>query len=166
MEDIFNKSLEWVLLRQEEFVVETTKIGIVKNALSYMNNIQSKAQFTDAVIRGLGGNFQLALRQEFAQMVFNLANERPADPRNLLLNTFDEKTQTWATFVQDLSNEVKIDDLKNPETPPLVSTVNVQRDIAMIRPWLEQGDSFILVGPQGCGKNLIIKNLIRSMKST
>jgi hypothetical protein len=67
-------------------VVETTKIGIVKNALSYMNNIQHKGQFTEAVIKGLGGNFQLNLRQEFAQMVFNLANERPADPRNILLN--------------------------------------------------------------------------------
>lgn len=66
MEDIFNKSLEYVLQRQEYFVVETTKIGIVKNALSYMSNIQSKAQFADAVIKGLGGNFSLTLRQEFA----------------------------------------------------------------------------------------------------
>ena len=40
-------------------VVETTKIGIVKNALSYMINLQFKAQFVDAVIRGLGGNFPL-----------------------------------------------------------------------------------------------------------
>ena len=31
-------------------------------------------------------------------MVFNLANERPADPRNLLLNSFDEKTQNWISF--------------------------------------------------------------------
>ena len=66
MEDIFNKSLEYVLQRQEYFVVETTKIGIVKNALSYMNNIQSKAHFTDSVIKGLGGNFSLTLRGEFA----------------------------------------------------------------------------------------------------
>jgi hypothetical protein len=40
-------------------VVETTKIGIVKNALSYMINLQFKGQFVDAVIRGLGGNFPL-----------------------------------------------------------------------------------------------------------
>jgi hypothetical protein len=43
MEDIFYKSLEWTLHRQDMFVVETTKIGIVKNSLSYMNNIQTKA---------------------------------------------------------------------------------------------------------------------------
>ena len=69
------------------------------------------------------------------------------------------------TFLEAKS-DVKIDDLKNPDAPPIVQTVNIQRDIAMIRPWLEQGESFILVGPEGCGKNLIISNLIKSMKST
>ena len=69
-------------------------------------------------------------------------------------------------FFQDTKVDVKIDDLKNPESPPIVGTVNVQRDIAMIKPWLDQGDSFILVGPEGCGKNLIIRNLIKNMKST
>lgn len=69
------------------------------------------------------------------------------------------------TFLEQMS-EIKIDDLKNPENPPIVHTLNVQRDIAMIKPWLDQGDSFILVGPEGCGKNLIISNLIKSMKST
>ena len=66
MEDIFFKALDYTLLRHEHFVVETTKIGIVKNALSYMSNIQQKGQFTEAVIKGLGGNFSLTLRQQFA----------------------------------------------------------------------------------------------------
>jgi hypothetical protein len=57
MDDIFYKALDWALSRQELLVVETTKIGIVKNALSYMNNIQTKSQFSEAVIKGLGGNF-------------------------------------------------------------------------------------------------------------
>lgn len=69
------------------------------------------------------------------------------------------------TFLEGKS-DVKIDDLKNPDSPPIVPTVNVQRDIAMIKPWLDSGDSFILVGPEGCGKNLIISNLIKNMKST
>lgn len=72
--------------------METTKIGIVKNALSYMTNLQAKGQFTDAVIKGLGGNFSLAVRAQFAQEVFNLSGERPADQNNLLLNYFDEKS--------------------------------------------------------------------------
>ena len=70
------------------------------------------------------------------------------------------------TFLQEAKSDVKIDDLKNPEMPPIVQTVSIQRDLAMIQPWLEQGDSFILVGPEGCGKNLMIRNYIKNMKST
>ena len=35
----------------------------------------------------------------------------------------------------------------------------------MIMPWLENGDSFIVVGPEGCGKNLMIRNQIKQMQS-
>jgi hypothetical protein len=47
------------------------------------------------------------------------------DPKNLLQNYFDEKTQNWMTFVQDPKSDVKIDDLKNPESPPIVRTINI-----------------------------------------
>ena len=96
-----------------------------------------------------------------------MSGEKPVDPsKNLLQNYFDEKTQNWMTFVQDVKSDVKIDDLKNPESPPIVRTINIQRDINLIKPWLDQGDSFILVGPEGSGKNLMIRNLIKTMKST
>jgi len=36
------------------------------------------------------------------------------------------------SFLQDSKVEIKIDDLKNPEMPPIVKTQSVQRDIAMI----------------------------------
>lgn len=41
------------------------------------------------------------------------------------------------SFLHDSKAEVKIDDLKNPEMPPILRTVNMQRDIAMIKPWLD-----------------------------
>ena len=48
--DYFMPSLEWTLKRQEQFVVETTKVGIVNNALSYMVDIKSKHQFVSCMI--------------------------------------------------------------------------------------------------------------------
>ena len=113
LEDIFLKSLAWTLQRAELFVVETTKVGIVTNALSYMNNIATKGAFTFACIQGLGGNFQLDVRTQLAQYIFNLAGERPADPKNLLLNYFEPKTGSWMPFAPDASGQTKIDDLKN-----------------------------------------------------
>lgn len=45
-------------------------------------------------------------------------------------------------------------------------TSTIQRDLALVKPLLEKDESFILVGPEGCGKNLVIRSLIKQMKST
>jgi dynein heavy chain 2 len=113
LEDIFMKSLDWTLQRQEQFVVETTKVGIVNNVLSYLNDVTSKGQFTFGCIQGLGGNFTLEVRSKLAQYVMNLAGERPADPANLLLNFFDSKAGKWMPFAPEAGGQIQIDDLKN-----------------------------------------------------
>lgn len=67
MDDIFYKTLEYVLNIEHSMVVETTKVGVVLNVLSYMNKIQSKAHFVDAVIKGMGGNFMHDDRAKLAK---------------------------------------------------------------------------------------------------
>jgi len=62
--------------------------------------------------------------------------------------------------------EIKIEELKDPDSPPLIQTCSIQRDIALVKPLLDNDESFILVGPEGCGKNLVITSLIKQMKST
>jgi len=56
------------------------------------------------------------------------------------------------------AGQIKIDDLKDQDLPPIIKTTGIQRGVAMIQPWLDKGDSFIVVGPEGCGKNLMIRN--------
>ena len=34
---------------------------------------------------------------------------------------------------------------------------SAQRALSMIEPWIENGEPFILVGPEGCGKDMIIR---------
>lgn len=92
MEEIFIPAFNWTMQREELFIVETTKIGLVNNCLSYMPTISSKSQFVEAIIKGFGSNFSHKVRSELAQEIFNLSGERPADPRNLLLNYFEEKS--------------------------------------------------------------------------
>jgi len=87
------------------------------------------------------------------------AGERGSDP-NVLLNYFDAKLQCWSNFVQEETNAT-LDDMKNPDNPPIVMTPTIQKDMALVKPLLDSDQSFILVGPEGCGKNLVIKNLIK-----
>lgn len=36
MDDIFYQCLDWVLQKQDKMITDTTKVGIVNNALVYM----------------------------------------------------------------------------------------------------------------------------------
>ena len=93
-----------------------------------------------------------------------IAQERAPNP-DPLMNYFDLKTQSWNKFSEE-NKEIKIEELKDPDSPPLVLTCSIQRDIALVKPLLDNDESFVLVGPEGCGKNLVITSLIKQMKST
>ena len=44
---------------------------------------------------------------------------------------------------------ITLDDVASGEV--LVKTVDVQRHLAVVQPWLRNRDSFLIVGPEGCG---------------
>jgi hypothetical protein len=71
MADIFMPALDWVLARQKFLVIETTKVGIVNNALCYISGSTSKSQFAYNVIIGLGSNFKYEHRKEFTTTVMS-----------------------------------------------------------------------------------------------
>jgi dynein heavy chain 2 len=135
MDDIMRPALEWALDRQKEMVTETTKVGIVNNVLAYLKDIKSKGQFTYGVSLGLGSNFEYKIRRELITFTMTKAGERGSDP-NVLLNYFDAKSQCWSNFVQEDCKNT-LDDMKNPDNPPIVMTPTIQKDMALVKPLLD-----------------------------
>ena len=83
--------------------------------------------------------------------------ESPADTQNILNNYYDKKQAGLRAFVYDSKTQnLLLDDMKNTSNPPMVQTIGAQRDANMIRSYLETEEPFILVGPEGCGKSLVI----------
>lgn len=68
LEDHFYKALDWVL-KQNEFVVETSLVGVVMNGLSHMHGVKVKSEFACSLIRGLGGNLSSSAKTAFAKEV-------------------------------------------------------------------------------------------------
>ena len=66
--DHFYHALKWVL-KNGEFVVDTTLVGVAMNGLTHLVGVSNKAEFTCALIRGLGGNLTTANRTTFAKEV-------------------------------------------------------------------------------------------------
>ena len=70
LEDHFYKALEWVM-KQNEFVVETSLVGVVMNGLSHMHGVKVKQEFACRLIRGLGANLAPSVKTAFAKEVFS-----------------------------------------------------------------------------------------------
>lgn len=68
IEDYFYKALDWVL-KQNDFVVETTLVGVVMNGLSHLQNIKTKPEFVCALLRGLGSNLNTTAKSALAKEV-------------------------------------------------------------------------------------------------
>ena len=165
VEEILMQALEWALLNSEEMVVKTTKVGIVISALTMLTGIKSKAEFVYAVIRGIGSNFRAEHRARFASEMFTRSKENPPDPRYPLDCFYNEKAGSFKPFVAE-NDKFEAGEFQDAFDPPVVRTIGVQRDIETFRTWLENGQPFIVVGPEGCGKNLMLKSAFRQLKST
>jgi dynein heavy chain 2 len=165
VEEILPYAIDWALNHADDMVVKTTKVGTVMAALSVLANAKTKAQFVYGLIVGVGSNFTLDMRQRFAAELFERSREQPADPRSPLDCFYSDKTGGFRPFVAE-QERIEISEFNDPFDPPLVRTVGVQRSIETFRQWLEQGDPFIVVGPEGSGKSLMLRSAFKQLKST
>ncbi|XP_071483964.1 LOW QUALITY PROTEIN: cytoplasmic dynein 2 heavy chain 1-like [Diadema antillarum] len=163
----FYQALEWVM-RQGDFVVDTSLVGVVMNGLSHLRGAECTADFAIKLVRGLGANLPEGIRTNFAKEVFQWMREQPPDPRRILDTYFDERTGSLATYTMQDSLELSASDFNNPSSLPVIGTPDVQRCLDFFKPWLETENRqpFILVGPDGCGKGMILRHCFSQLRST
>jgi len=162
IDDLFYKALKVVL--QKDMVVDTTMVGTVLNGLSQVADARSKGEFVCGLIRGLGGNLSIADRVNFAKEIFQWAGERPPDI-GAPLDCYYAGGSFQALVTERGGHEgrIQIEDIGNGA---VVSTVSVQRTLRQLEPWIERMEPFILVGPEGCGKDMIIHHAFRKRRNT
>ena len=161
MDAIFYKALDWVL-ESGASVVVTTKVGIVVTALSHLRGIKSKGEFVCGIVRGMGSNLPINKRVTFAKTIFDLAGERGAERQNPLDCFWSHQTKSYQQYAHE-DQKIAKENL-SAQCPGLVRTIDVQRNEAVIQPWLDNLEPFILVGPEGCGKSLLLTNMFKHIK--
>ncbi|RHY58768.1 hypothetical protein DYB34_000770 [Aphanomyces astaci] len=142
--------------------VATTTVGTIMNALSHVTGSATRSEFVVALIRGLGANLSMAHRVAFAKSVFLFANERPPDisaPLDCFCSgsTFSAYETKRATY-DDSSAVIS--------STSVIQTVSMQRGLHTVAPWVDKMTPFILVGPQGAGKNMLIRQAFLATKGT
>ncbi|KAG7470921.1 hypothetical protein MATL_G00119020 [Megalops atlanticus] len=165
--DYFERSLDWVL-KQNDFVVETSLVGTVLNGLSHLSGVRERGQFVVSLIRGLGGNLHFKSRVEFAKEVLGWARESPPDPRKPLDTFYDRETDRLVAYQLERPDSLTVEDLSNPQRLPVIQTPDMQRGLDYFKQWLctEHRQPFLLVGPEGCGKGMLLRYAFSQLRST
>ncbi|XP_039269307.2 cytoplasmic dynein 2 heavy chain 1-like [Styela clava] len=167
-EDFFYRALDWVR-RSNDMVVESSLVGSVLNGLSHLHGVKTKTGFLVALLKGLGGNLSTSAREDFAKEIFQWGHENLPDQRHPLNAYYNEDLDTLDCFKVDLSQaESFASDIQNMEELPVVKTVEMQRNIDYVLPWLQSGNRqpFMVVGPDGCGKSMLLKECFSRIRST
>ncbi|KAF3823514.1 hypothetical protein GH733_006982 [Mirounga leonina] len=165
--DYFEKALQWIL-KQNDYVVETSLVGTVMNGLSHLRGCQNHDQFIINLIRGLGGNLNMKSRLEFTKEVFNWARESPPDPHKPMDTYYDSSRGRLASYVLKKPENLTADDFSNGQTLPVIQIPDMQRGLDYFKPWLSSDTKqpFILVGPEGCGKGMLLRYAFSQLRST
>lgn len=145
-----------------EHVVTTTAVGTLMNGLSHVAHSPNRSAFVCNLIRGLGANVDLGARSAFAKELFTLANERPPD-FGAPLDCFVDSAGRYQTY--ETKQEV-YENIGKETLTPVVPTISVQRTLDVIQPWVKSMQPFLIVGPEGCGKNMVIQHAFGQVKST
>ena len=161
MDEYFYRALEHVL--RCEKVVDTTLVGTVMNGLSQVRDATTKHEFLCGLIRGIGGNLSLQQRVVLAKEVFQWAKEKPPDVTAPLDCT--AQGGSFVAFTPARSGEVENLDVLNLGEKTVVPTISVQRTVAMMASWINNMEPFILVGPEGCGKSMMIQHAFRQRRN-
>ncbi|KAJ3309792.1 Cytoplasmic dynein 2 heavy chain 1 [Boothiomyces sp. JEL0838] len=158
------QSIEW-LRKNCEFVVETTKAGLIMNGLSHVQNAKDNLSFLYGLVRGLGSNLLLEQRQKFAQELFNWGNETVPDPKKILDYYVNQKGNL-ELYQREDPEGLHINQMNDLDSLPVVETVDIKRAIDIIMPWLKDGSPFLIVGPEGAGKYTTLRHCFSKLKST
>ncbi|CAB3978327.1 cytoplasmic dynein 2 heavy chain 1-like [Paramuricea clavata] len=168
IEDYFYKALDWVLKRND-FVVEATLVGVVMNGLSHLKNTKTKPEFVCALLRGLGSNLNTAAKSDLAKEIFHWAHEIPPDQKRPLDSYYDSNIDRLCSYQLEVPDSLTAEDLMNsPGYLPVIQTGDVKRQLDFFNSWLQPNNRqpFILVGPEGCGKELLLRHCFESLRST
>ncbi|CAL4157019.1 unnamed protein product, partial [Meganyctiphanes norvegica] len=163
IEQYFFNALEWVL-KAGEVQVDTTLVGWVLNGLSHLQDVTSKAHFAVALVRGLGGNLPEETRAEFAREVYNWVGEHIPDQRKPLNVYYDAQRDRLESYTGESYEDMSVDSSEKP----LILTADAKCALDYYMPWLAENSQqpFILVGPEGCGKSLLLHYCFSQLRNT
>ncbi|KAJ3270644.1 Cytoplasmic dynein 2 heavy chain 1 [Terramyces sp. JEL0728] len=158
------QSIDWIQ-KNGEFVVDTTKAGLIMNGLSQVQHATDKLSFLYGLIRGLGSNLYMDHRLKFAAELLNWGSESVPDAKKIL-DYFVNAKGGLELYQREDSQAIHINQMSDLDSLPVVETLDLKRTVDIMLPWLKDGSPVLVVGPEGAGKYTTLRHCFSKLKST
>ncbi|CEO98015.1 hypothetical protein PBRA_006129 [Plasmodiophora brassicae] len=129
--------------------VPCSTAGVVQAALSHVGDARSRVAFAVGLARGLGANMSTTDRRRLASEVFGWSGDRA------LHDAGGDPLHVTTDAGSSIRRFERIDGEVTLGAPVL--TAELQANLATLTPWIRQGQPFVVVGPEGCGKSLLVR---------
>ena len=138
----FSSFIETSLASKISSFIETSLASKLLNVLSQINGCSDEANFVQRMIQGMCSDMLLGSREEFVTHIHNLFG-------NAVYNNSDNREGHYTTQSK------------------LIPTGNIRRGQEVLTFWLEPGvlHHLILIGPDGCGKDTLLRSILPSSSS-
>ncbi|KAK4887690.1 hypothetical protein RN001_003961 [Aquatica leii] len=154
-QEYFCKALEWIT-NDTELLTTTSQISIALTGLSQLSDASTKTEIFIGILNGLGGYLSLASRQMFTENLSNWMGQM--QPSTLFFYYNKDKDVVDVYDDREITSAASTDN-----NMPLILTSQIRYTITCLRTWLQRENEqhFLLVGPRGSAKNLILDYLVK-----
>jgi dynein heavy chain 2 len=127
-----------VLISQESHsIVESTRVGLLNNLLSHLVASTNDQEYALGLYRGLSASVKSEKRESISSEVEKITGVKLSED-NLLVDFEGSDNRTSA-----------LDKYLPTQESRLI--------LGYLRPWIKNNEPFIIAGPEGCGKEAIVK---------
>ncbi|KAA6325328.1 MAG: hypothetical protein EZS28_054081, partial [Streblomastix strix] len=127
-----------------QFILPTTLTGLIRNIFSHISVSKTKQEFGLGIARGLGAN--------------DGNNQINFLPLGLYLSQ-DQKQ--LIQFEDKLIQPDIVGVLKAQQSETMLQTSEAQGLNSLFQLWIERGEHFLLVGPEGAGKHMLLRDALK-----
>ena len=157
IQQYLNQALD-IVVATDQLSVASPRMAVLKSALTYVTNCTTLPAFACELARGMSLFVAPGAQGEVTSAIFQLCGVSPPGAPLLAkigrsgLETMTVNDAATSITGADLVNAVGLGGLV-----PLVPTLETQRWLESLQALAEASRSFVVVGPDGCGKNLLVQ---------
>ncbi|GAB6032228.1 Cytoplasmic dynein 2 heavy chain 1 [Chamberlinius hualienensis] len=159
--DYLYKAVNWINL-QQDFILEISAVGLTLNGLTFLSESKTLAEFALTLVKCMSANLKDECKESFIKQILSWFGDVnfPGNPFECYYNKDKDRIEMYSQDDQQLKTSSSQEN-NLILTPIMLSS----RDLVINLLTSKERESFVLLGPEGCGKSTLFQHCLMQIRS-